>query len=72
MTTPSQPPQYSQKMLIGLLNDCKTIEELCSLGNLLKELSEAGDFPMTAKLRAFALVKQQELIYGNNFGKKKN
>ena len=70
-TTPSQPPQYSQQMLLRLLDECKTIEELCSLGALYKELSEAGDFPMSPRLKAFSLVKQQELIYGNKFGKRR-
>lgn len=65
MTTPSQPPQYSQKMLERLLDECKTIEELCNLGALYKELSEAGDFPLTTRLKAFSMVKQQQIIYGN-------
>jgi hypothetical protein len=71
MFIPSPPPQYSEETLKRILNDCKTVEELCSIGGLLKELSEAGDFPITPRLRAFVLVKQQELIYGNFKRRKK-
>lgn len=72
MNTPSPPPQYSQHMLERLLDECTTIEELCSLGSLYKELSEAGDFPISNRLKAFSLVKQQQLIYGNRKNKPKN
>lgn len=71
MTVPSTPPQYSEKTLMCILSDCKTIEELCDVGSIMKELSEAGDFPMTLKLKAFVMVKQQQLIYGKNFKNRK-
>ncbi|HCR75828.1 MAG TPA: hypothetical protein DIW37_05385 [Chryseobacterium sp.] len=66
---PSTPPQYSDNTLKRILNDCKTIDEICHVGKIMKELSEAGDFTISHKVKAFVLVKQQELIYKNKNNK---
>lgn len=72
--TPSAQPRYSEAMLLRVMNDCKTIEDLTQVGQLYKDLAAAGDIHLSQRILCFCRVKQQELIYGNqlNNGKNKN
>ena len=72
MTTPAPQPQYSEKLLIRIMNDCTDVQDLANVGQLYKDLAQAGDIRITQRLLCFARVKQQELIYGSQINNRKN
>ena len=65
-------PEYSEALLIRIINDTKSIQDLADVGKLYQDLAEAGDIYISQKVISFSRVKQQELIYGNKLNKGKN
>ena len=67
-------PEYSEALLIRIINDTKSIQDLADVGKLYQDLAEARDIHISQKIMCFCRVKHQELIYGNklNNGKNKN
>lgn len=45
------PPEYSEKMILTLINNTTSIEDLMSLAQLIKDLEEQKDLIITEKIR---------------------
>ena len=72
-TTDENPkPEYSEALLLRIINDTKSIQDLADVGKLYQDLSEAGDIHISQKIICFSRVKHQEHIYGNKLGNDKN
>ncbi|MEI7486440.1 MAG: hypothetical protein WCJ72_03345 [Chryseobacterium sp.] len=60
------PPEYSEKMIIGLIRDTKKIEDLVSLGELINDLESQKDLVITEKIRREIRLQQETIIYGGD------
>ena len=65
-------PEYSEDILLKIINETKSIQDLADVGKLYQDLAEAGDIHISQKIICFSRVKHQEHIYGNKLGNDKN
>lgn len=74
MATINEPPkrQYSEAVLLRIINETTSIQDLADVGKLYQDLAEAGDIHISQKIISFSRVKHQEHIYGNKLGNDKN
>ena len=72
LSPPNNPPQYSEKLLLRILNDAKDVQDLADIGKLYTSLAEAGDIEITQRILCLSRIRQQELIYWNGRGNKNN
>ena len=54
------PPEYSEKMLLNLINETNSIDDLVKLCDLLNALERQKDLVITEKM--YRAVKQQQRI----------
>ncbi|KFF26886.1 hypothetical protein [Chryseobacterium vrystaatense] len=67
------PPKYSEKMILTLTKDSKSIEDLTNLCGLLKALEKQKDIIITQKIQREVKLQQQTIIYGGDLlGDKKS
>lgn len=66
------PPHYSEKMMIGLIRDTKTIEELTDLCSLYKDLQAQKDIVITIRMAREVNLQQKTIIYGGDILGDKN
>ncbi len=59
-------PRYHEKMIIALIRETKTIEELTDLCNLLRDIEEQKDLTITFKINQEVQIQQQTIIYGGD------
>jgi hypothetical protein len=57
-------PQYSESLLIELIQDTKTLEDLTSLCQLVKELESQKDLAITERICREVKLQQGKIIYG--------
>lgn len=62
----TQPPQYSESLLIRLIRETKTINDLTGLCNLYRELEKQNDIVITYKINSEVKLQQQTIIYGGD------
>ncbi len=67
--TPKNPPQYSQKTLIGIIRRAKDLDDLAEIGSLMNALSDAGDFPISIRMRYEMNKKTMQFVYGGDHNK---
>ena len=65
-------PEYSEALLLRIINETDSIQDLADVGKLYQDLAEAGDIHISQKIICFSRVKHQEHIYVNKLGKNKN
>lgn len=65
-------PEYSEALLLRIINETDSIQDLADVGKLYQDLAEAGDIHISQKIICFSRVKHQEHIYGNQLGNDKN
>ena len=71
--TPKQPPRYTEKMIIRIIQDCYDLDDLTNLCNNLRDLEENKDLEITTKMQMEVKVQQQVIIFGGKFlGRNKN
>ena len=71
--TPKQPPRYTEKMIIRIIEDCFDLDDLTNLCNNLRDLEENKDLTITKKISISVKVQQQVIVFGGKFlGKNKN
>ncbi len=56
-------PHYSEKLLIRIIYDCVSLEDLVLLGQLYTQLEDQGDIKITRKILYHTKIKQYELVY---------
>lgn len=67
MTLSEKPkPEYSEKMMIGLIRETKTIEDLTDLCKLLRTVENQKDLVITYKINREVRLQQQTIIYGGD------
>ncbi|MBO6184231.1 MAG: hypothetical protein J6O88_05975 [Chryseobacterium sp.] len=66
MKPPDQRPHYSEKMIIGLIRETKTIEDLTDLCNLLRDIEEQKDLTITFRISREVQIQQKTIIYGGD------
>lgn len=59
-------PTYRETMIIGLIRDTKTIEDLTDLGQLLRDIENQNDLTITEKIKREVQLQQQTIIYGGD------
>lgn len=59
-----EPPRYTEASLIKIVRETKNIEDLCKVGQLYKDLQEAGDIDITQKIILEVEITQQQHIFG--------
>lgn len=59
-------PRYQEKMIIGLIRETKTIEDLTDLCNLLRDIEEQKDLTITFKINQEVQIQQKTIIYGGD------
>lgn len=62
----TQPPHYSESLLIRLIRETKTITDLTGLCNLYRELEKQNDIVITYKINSEVKLQQQTIIYGGD------
>ena len=72
MTNQNPKPEYSEAVLLKIMNETKSIQDLADVGQLYQDLADAGDITITQRIKCFSRVKQQEHIYGTRINNKKN
>ena len=50
LAQPNNPPQYSEKLLLRILNDAKDVQDLADIGKLYTSLAEAGDIEIAQRI----------------------
>ena len=71
--TPKQPPRYTEKMIIRIIQDCYDLDDLTNLCNNLRDLEENKDLDITSKMQMEVKIQQQVIIFGGKFlGRNKN
>lgn len=73
-STPNPPPKYSEAALVDIIKNTKDLDDLCRVAGIINELSEAGDFPITFRLKTEIRIMTHYFVYGTNRreGKNKN
>ncbi|MCX8533069.1 hypothetical protein [Chryseobacterium luquanense] len=59
-------PEYSEKMMIGLIRETKTIDDLTNLCKLLRAVEKQNDLVITYKMNKEVRLQQQTIIYGGD------
>lgn len=66
----TQPPQYSESLLIRLIRETKTLTDLTELCNLYRDLEEQKDLVITHKVTSEVQLQSWTILYsGDSFGK---
>lgn len=60
------PPHYSEKMMIELIRETTTIEDLTALCRLYKDLQKQKDIVITYKMKREVKLQQETIIYGGD------
>jgi hypothetical protein len=66
MKSNKNPPHYSEKMMIELIRETKTIEELTQLCKLYKDLEKQRDIVITFRMTREIGMQQETIIYGGD------
>lgn len=66
MKTNKNPPHYSEKMMIGLIRNTKTIEDLTELCLLFRDLKTQKDIIITDRMQREVNIQQKTIIYGGD------
>jgi len=64
MTNPR--PQYTEALLVRLIRETATMEELTDLCKLYMDLEMQNDIIITLKVKAEVGLQQQTIIYGGD------
>jgi hypothetical protein len=59
-------PRYQEKMLLELIWDSQTLDDLVDLCDLLNDLEAQKDLVITAKMCQEVKLQQQKIIYSND------
>jgi hypothetical protein len=71
MTTPKQPPEYSEALLLRLISETKDRDDLVSLNTLFIFLEEEGDITITSKI-VYSVKTREYYFTFKNFLNRKN
>lgn len=67
---PRKPPEYSEKTIIGIINDCNDIQDLSDLCNTLRDLERNKDLIITEKIKREVKVQQMVIVFGGKLNRK--
>lgn len=60
------PPHYSEKLLIRLIREEKTLSGLVDLCDLYRDLEAQKDIIITLKIKTEVMLQQKTIIYGGD------